>query len=355
MEGTTNFIDRIFQNRTVVHVLFWLSTLIIFPVYGMSFGMPFLAGLIIKGALLPVQILASYLLIYYQIPNLLYQKKYLRFASLFFLSVLIFCTLGHLADDLLIKSWVSGYGHAPHTFLQVLANPFANVGYNASDIYLTVFIVAGLKFVKDRIDEKTQMDILEKEKANAEINLLKAQINPRILSKTLHQLHTLTKEKSDTAPEVVIKLSEILDYMLYQCSDPKVLISKEIELVENYLDLKRLEHGKHLKITFYHSLENKFSKITPLLLLTMVELYFQTGVQVISSYPNPSLEILLKEKEHQLEVEVYSTYLMPAMSSTIDFKRQLNLLYPDNYTFDSGGDEETIKFHLTLNLENDER
>jgi len=355
MEVSTNIIERIFENRVVVHVLFWLSTLIIFPIYGMGIGMPFLAGLIIKVFLLPIQILATYSLIYHQIPKLLYQKKYLRFVIMFFLSLLVFCTLGHLADDFLIKPWLSGYGHTPHTFLQILANPFASIGYSAQDIYLTVLFVAGLKFVKDRMEEKTQLDILEKEKATAEINLLKAQINPRILSKTLHQLHKLTKEKSDAAPEVVIKLSELLDYMLYQCNEPKVLISNEITLVQNYLDLKKLEHGDHLKITFYHSLENKFSKITPLLLLTMVELYFQTDAAAIQNYPDPSLEILLKEKEHQLEVEIYSTYLMPATSSTINFRKQLDLTYPDSYNFDSGGDEETIKFHLSLNLENDER
>lgn len=108
MEGSTNIIERIFQNRVVAHVLFWLSTLIIFPVYGMGMGMPFLAGFIIKLFLLPIQILATYSLIYYQIPKLLYQKKYLRFSIIFFLSLLVFCTLGHLADDFLIKPWLSG-------------------------------------------------------------------------------------------------------------------------------------------------------------------------------------------------------------------------------------------------------
>lgn len=355
MEKQVNIIEKIFQNRILSHTLFWLSTLIIFAIYGMGIGWSFLVGFVMKLFFLPIQIAATYYLLYYQVPTFLYKKRYFRFAISLGLSALVFCTLAHLIEDFGLVKVMKGYSDNIHTFWEIVSNPFANVGYSAEDIYLTVFIVAGLKFIKDRIDEKTEMDILEQEKAKAEINLLKAQINPRILSKTLHQLHKLTKEKSDAAPEVVIKLSEMLDYMLYQCNDPKVLISKEIELVQHYVDLKKLEHGDHLEITFYHSLENKFSKITPLLLLTMVELYFQTNAAAILTYPDPSLEILLKETGHQLDVEIYSKYLLPTMSSTINFRKQLDLTYPDSHTFDSGGDSEQTKFHLTLNLENDER
>lgn len=346
MQESTNIIARIFQNRIAVHALFWLSTLIIFPIYGMSFGLPFLAGLIIKGFLLPIQILATYLLIHYQIPKFLYQKKYLRFALFFFLSVLLFCTLGHLSDDLFIKPKLSGYGHASHTILQILANPFANVGYNASDIYLTVFLAAGLKFMKDRMEEKTQLDILEQEKANAEINLLKAQINPRILSKTLHQLHTLTKEKSDAAPEVVIKLSEMLDYMLYQCNSPKVLVNDEITLIQNYLDLEKLRHGDNLQITFYHHLENKKIDITPLLLLSLVEAVFTKKEEQLPT--NAKVEIILKEKKENLSLQITSNLVTQKTVFTTDAKKQLDLLYPNQHELitTSKGDV----FNLSLKL-----
>ncbi len=348
MQESTNIIDRIFQNRIAIHVLFWLSTLIIFPIYGMSFHMPFLAGLIIKGFLLPIQILATYLLIHYHIPKLLYQKKYLRFALFFFLSVLFFCTLGHLSDDLLIKPKLSGYGHASHTILQILANPFANVGYSASDIYSTVFIAAGLKFIKDSMEEKTQLDILEKEKANAEINLLKAQINPRILSKTLHQLHTLTKEKSDAAPEVVIKLSEMLDYMLYQCNSPKVLVSDEITLIQNYLDLEKLRHGEALPIIFYHHLENQKLTITPLLLLSLVEAIFTKKEKQLPD--NAKVEILLQEKNESLSLQITSNLVTLQTVLTADAQKQLNLLYPNLHELTITAKDGVFNLSLNLNL-----
>ena len=125
--------------------------------YGAGIGFPFLAGIIIKSFFLPIQILATYYLIYYQIPTLLFPKKYLRFAISFFLSVLVFCTLAHLVEDLAMSKIVIGYTSELHTFWEIVRNPFANVGYSAEDIYPTVFIVSAMKFIKQGFEEKNEI------------------------------------------------------------------------------------------------------------------------------------------------------------------------------------------------------
>ncbi len=347
VEKQINIIEKIFQNRILSHTLFWLSTLIIFAVYGMGIGWSFLVGFIMKLFFLPVQMAATYYLLYYQIPKFLYKKKYIRFVISFGLSALVFCTLAHLVEDFGLVKVMKGYSDNIHTFWEILANPFANVGYSAEDIYLTVFIVTGLKFIKDRIDEKTEMDILEQEKAKAEINLLKAQINPRILSKTLHQLHKLTKEKSDAAPEVVIKLSEMLDYMLYQCNDPKVLITNEINLVQNYLDLENLRYGDAITIIFFHSLENKFSEITPLLLLSLVESAFLKKEESLPK--DAKVEIILKEENEQLSLQLLSNLVQEEKLIDTSFKKQLELLYPNQYQLSEEVKEGVYSLSLSLN------
>ncbi len=344
----TSFIERIFQNRVLTHVLFWLSTLIIFPIYGMGFGMPILAGIIIKGFFLPIQIVATYYLVYYQIPTFLYAKKYALFFLSFFLSVLVFCVLGHLFNDFFITPRLSGYAHSPHTFLEVLKNPFGAVGFHAQDIYPTVFIATGIKFIKQRIEEKTELDILVKEKAKAEINLLKAQINPKILSKTLHQLHVLTKEKSDAAPEVVIKLSEILDYMLYQCNSPKVLINNEIELIQNYLDLEKLRFGEQINIVFFHDLANQSAEIAPLLLVSLVETAFLKKCEYLPT--DAKVEIILQEKEGHLAFKILTNLANETTINIEDFKKQLTLLYPNQYELKIETKGVTCVLDLTLNL-----
>ncbi len=351
MESNQNFIEKIFQNRILLHVLFWLSTLVIFGVYGSAIGWPFLAGVLIKLFFLPIQIAATYYLIYYQVPTFLYNKRYVRFAISFFISILICSTLAHFVEDFGIVKVMSGYSDNLHTAWEIIRNPFANVGYNAEDIYLTVFMVTGLKFMKQRVEAKTQMDILEQEKANAEINLLKAQINPRILSKTLHQLHTLTKEKSDAAPEVVIKLSEMLDYMLYQCNSPKVLVSDEIILIQNYLDLEKLQHGAALQVTFFHHLENKELAITPLLLLSLIESVFTKKGENLP--PNAKVEIILQENNDQLDCKILSNLMTLSTIEKTDFKKQLDLLYPNQskLIINSKGATNVIELMLDLNIE----
>lgn len=348
MTTEVKFIERILQNRIVAHSLFWLSTLVIFPLFGMSFGLPFLVGLLIKLFFLPIQIVATYYLIYYQIPVLLYQKKHVKFGLSLLLSVLVFCTLAHYSEDFGLSKFLSGYDNTMHTFWEIMANPFANIGYNAEDIYLTVFLVTGLKFIKQRIEKKTQMEVLTQEKVNAEINLLKAQINPKILSKTLHQLHILTKEKSDAAPEVVIKLSEMLDYMLYQCNSPKVLINNEIELIQNYLDLEKLRFGAQINIVFFHDLTNKSAEIAPLLLVSLVETAFLKKGEHLPT--EAKVEIILQEKEGHLDFKILSNLANESTINVDDFKKQLALLYPNQYELKIDTKAVTCVLDLKLNL-----
>lgn len=343
-----SIIERILQNRILSHVLFWLSTLLIFPIYGMGFGMPLLVGVIIKSFFLPVQILATYYLIYYQIPIFLYTQRYTLFFLSLLLSAIIFCMLGHLVNDFFITPRLAGYAHEPHTILEILKKPFSAVGYHAQDIYPTVFIAAILKFIKQRIEAKTNLDILAQEKATAEINLLKAQINPKILSKTLHQLHTLTKEKSDAAPEVVIKLSEMLDYMLYQCNSPKVLVNNEIELIQNYLDLEKLRFGEAISISFFHYLDNPSAEIAPLLLVSLVEAAFLKKGEILPD--NAEVEIILKEKNEQLDFKILSNLTAPTTITTNNFTKQLDLLYPNQYRLEIGEKRTICTIELTLNL-----
>ncbi len=347
MEKQFNIIDRILNNRVLAHILFWASTLIIFPIYTKIIGIPFLAAFFIKLFFLPVQILATYYLIYYQIPKFMYQKRYVRFGISLLLSILLFSTLANLVEDLGLAQIMTGYEDEPHSLSEILSNPFANVEYNAEDVYLTVFMVTAIKFIKQQIEEKTQMTILEQEKTNTEIKLLKAQINPRILSKTLYQLHELAKNKSDRAPEVVIKLSEMLDYMLYQCNAPKVLIEKEIELIQHYLDLEKIRYGDQLKLKFFHSIDNKFSEITPLLLLSFIESFFP---QTENTPANPSMEILLTEKEDLLNLKLISNLINDNSSNHNNIKKQLALLYPEQYTLtsDSKNGMQSVELNVQL-------
>ena len=140
--------------------------------------------------------------------------------------------------------------------------------------YLLPVIVAPMIFIpinllKDQLEEKSKLEELQKEKVNAQLKFLKSQIHPHFLFNTLNNLYLLTLEKREEAPEVVLKLSEMLDYMLYQCNEPTVTLVKEIELIKNYIELEQLRYDERLEVNFDHKLEDQNAKIAPLILLSL--------------------------------------------------------------------------------------
>ena len=118
---------------------------------------------------------------------------------------------------------------------------------------------------------------LSEQKTSAELTVLKNQLNPHFLFNTLNNVYSLAIKKSDKTPEVIGKLSDILDYTLYRCNEKFVSLEKEIKLIQNYLTLEKVRYGKRVAINFNTSI-NQDVKIAPLLLLTFIENAFKHGV-----------------------------------------------------------------------------
>jgi len=339
--------EDLLNNRLVMHLLFWVVVFLISPFFSKHF--PTLRqAYIAKALMLPAQIGATYGLIYYALPKFIYRKKYIGFFLVFALNIVLFTTLAHLFRDLgaWYFGWTWNHNSSPHSLMEILSQPFQNIWRNAEDIYLTVFVVTALKIVKQRFEEKHQLTLLEKEKANAEIKLLKAQINPRILSKTLAHLYDLAKEKSDLAPEVVIKLSDMLDYMLYQCNAPKVLVSDEIQLIQNYLDLEKMRYGDRLRLQFDQQLTTQEMEVAPLLLLSLVELAFSP--QTALSPNKVHVTIIIKEEKEQLHVQLNSNLLSEKDLLNSNIRKQLDLLYPNQYQLETIAEKDACYLALRL-------
>jgi len=330
---------HIFQYNWLVHTLLWLSTLIIYPIYALGFGEPIIDSFLEKLFDLPVQILATYFLVYHLIPKYIYTKKYFLFVFLFVLSAVFFCTLAHLLENYIYSIFLTDYEALP--FQKILTNPFSNIESKGWDVYLTVFLISIIKFVKDRSEEKEQLTQLQKEKATAELNLLKAQINPRILTKSLRQLHHLAARQSDSAPEMVLKLADMLDYMLYQCNDATVQLDKELLLLKNYLEMEQLRYGANLSIDYQQDISTQTIAIAPLILLSIVEVAFQKEPTIKNK---EQVSISVKERAYQLRVDISSTLINLSAIKTIS--RQLDLLYKEKYTLTTKDN----KLHLTIDL-----
>ncbi|MFK7937618.1 MAG: sensor histidine kinase, partial [Saprospiraceae bacterium] len=125
--------------------------------------------------------------------------------------------------------------------------------------------------------KQQQISQLNEQKKTAELSILKHQLNPHFLFNTLNNLYALAIEKSDKTPEVIGKLSDILDCMLYRCEEKFVPLTQEIELLENYITLEKIRYGSRVDVHFNTQMEQQID-IAPLLLLTFVENAFKHGV-----------------------------------------------------------------------------
>ncbi|WP_052158257.1 sensor histidine kinase [Lacinutrix jangbogonensis] len=203
---------------------------------------------------------------------------------------------------------------------------------------------------------KKQKDVanLLEQKRTSELNALKHQLNPHFLFNTLNNLYALALKKSDKTPEVIAKLSEILDYMLYQCKDKYVPIEKEIELLDNYIALEELRYGNRVEVVFEKHI-NSPVKIAPLILLTFVENAFKHGVSqelkkaVITLYIcTTDTEIVFKLKNTKPQSHIENTIKEKGSIGMSNTEKQLELLYPNAYVLNVNNT--TLDYNLELKI-----
>jgi sensor histidine kinase YesM len=222
--------------------------------------------------MIPVAMGTTYLFNYYLIPKFLFTKK-LFFFSLFSIYALIgsFYLISLIIFPFLVIS-------RNDVNMATLDKSLLDIYFLIAGMYTAILVAILIKLLKYYYERQHLSLQLLEDKTSAELEMLKSQINPHFLFNTLNNIYILALKKSDQTPEVVLKLSDMLDYLLYDCSADKVLLTKEITLIENYNYLQRVRFGHRLDILF--TKEGNFSdiKIAPMLLLPFVENSFKHGV-----------------------------------------------------------------------------
>ncbi|RYY84020.1 MAG: histidine kinase, partial [Chitinophagaceae bacterium] len=201
----------------------------------------------------------------------------------------------------------------------------------ASMMALVLFAILRHIYLHYRLRQQAQR--LRIEKQEAELNYLKAQTNPHFLFNTLNNIYALASEKSDAAPEAVLRLSAILRFMLYDAGGDRVAISEELRIIDDYLELERLRYDDRLRITFRNDVEDPRQSLPPLLLLPLVENAFKHGVS--ETRGESFVEIDLRVKDRVLHFTVRnSADTEPGMPvedhiGLTNLRRQLELQYTD--------------------------
>jgi two-component system LytT family sensor kinase len=215
-----------------------------------------------------------------------------------------------------------------------------------------LFLSAVLKFTGDWfLNERIQRD-LENQRLSAELAFLKSQINPHFLFNSLNSIYSLAYQRSETTPEAILKLSEIMRYMLYESNDNKVDLEKELQYLQSYIDLQKIRFGDKAYIDFKVQGNVGSQQIAPLLLVAFVENAFKHGV---ANNPLTPIRLLIDVDDAHLHFYMQNKKHMNNRDTVggiglNNVQRRLNLLYPGKYNLVVNDEMDTYTVELSLVL-----
>jgi hypothetical protein len=203
-----------------------------------------------------------------------------------------------------------------------------------SNISALVAIAVAIKLLKRWWVKQKETEQAAKVKISAELQLLKAQIHPHFLFNSLNNIYSFALEASPKAPEMIKKLSGLLHYMLYECKQDKVLLTKELMMINDYISLEKIRYGERLKIDIHLPKDNDHQIIAPLLLIPFVENSFKHGTSKMLS--NPYVRLNITVQGNILYFKLTNSRPVAIEEIAVDGNRglglkRLELLYPKKY------------------------
>lgn len=226
----------------------------------------------------------------------------------------------------------------------------AQMAYSAGSVFF--FGIIRHIYNYQKLKQATQQ--LRIEKQEAELNYLKSQTNPHFLFNTLNNIYSLARDKSDQAPESILRLSKILRFMLYETGGSYIAVEQELKIISDYIALEKLRYDESLRINFNHDIEDMKQALPPLLLIPLVENAFKHGVSETRSQPFVDIHLSVKQRQLTFNIKNSSEKFSEEKSvkeniGLSNLRRQLELLYKDfNLTVQQG--ESVFTTTLKINL-----
>ncbi len=333
------------MRQRILHAIVWLGLVLIFMFMASNGDLTY-RTVVVFGYFGLINIGVFYINYLLILPTFLNKKKYLlcslAILVLLLASAFVKCGLAYYFYDYVILK-------GP----QMLPVPFW--AYYSSSVFSScffVFLSTVLKFVVDWFISEKVKDKLKNEKLIAELAFLKSQINPHFLFNSLNNIYSLAYQKSAETPEAILKLSEIMRYMLYESNVDKVELSDEIRYLKNYIELQKLRLKDKARIKFEVSGDIESKTITPLVLISFVENAFKHGVAVDDENP---IIIRINIEAGKLFFQVINKKGKKNKDDTggiglQNVKRRLDLLYKDQYRLNIDNSNDVYTSELYLNL-----
>ena len=341
-------LDWLFGNRILQHVLFWVFHLVFYAILWGSFEDNYQQTFLEEAIYLPVKIAFTYFTLYYLLPSFLLPGRYVSFFLWLLVSSFVAGT---------VQRYIAFNIDYPIYYPEALRDPFfylPKIIKMFVSIYPVTFFAVAIKLLKYWYANQHEQQVLTQEKLRAELNFLKTQIHPHFLFNTLNNLYALTLKKSDRAPETVLKLSELINYMLYECVSDEVQLTKEIKFIRNYIDIEKMRYGDKLDVDLRVSGEVNERKIAPLILLPFVENCFKHGASEELQQSWVKITVDLQPRITIVKVENNKSsengHSKKEGIGIQNVKRRLDLLYPGQHELKIISGEETFLVILTIQV-----
>ena len=277
-------------------------------------------------------IVVNYLFFEYTVPYVLRKRKYIIYNIL----LAIVCLWVYVMLWSFVAYGWRAIGIGLHIYSPLLIYDSIEHGLEAQMAYSVgaVFFFGIIRHIYNYTKLKQTAQQLRIEKQAAELNYLKSQTNPHFLFNTLNNIYSLARDKSDLAPESILRLSKMLRFMLYETGGEYIAIEQELKIINDYIALEKLRYDESLRINFNHDIEDMKQAIPPLLLIPLVENAFKHGVS--ETRGQPFVDIHLSVSKRQLSFIVKnSSEVSPEERSVKEniglsnLRRQLQLLYKE--------------------------
>jgi len=318
---------------------------------------------------LPLKAAALYFVIYVLIRKLLLQKKHGKFFVVFFLFILVTMVLNRLEDYYItyplieesIAKYQPGSFNLDATFLrnsitrhEVGLWNFSAAFLNLIYIYPVVGLGAAAYFTKGWFESNLKHEQVQKEKFQAELKLLKDQLHPHFLFNTLNNIYSLSQAQSQKTPDMILRLSHLLGFMLHDGSASLIPLAKELQALKDYIELERLRLGDRLQLTFEASGDVDGKCIAPIILFPFLENCFKHGSHKTIEQVWISFNLTINENVMivQIENSIPDKVAVTDKQSRVglaNVKQRLQLLYPGKHEL-TIHEEETYLVKLKLIL-----
>jgi sensor histidine kinase YesM len=327
----------------LIHILIWAAFILV-PLLFMESVEGRQRFLIFGWSMMVFMAAYFYLNYLFLIPQVLLKKKLVNYLVLLFAGFLVISGLNVIYSAIVHAYFIPNvHHHGPMHYALMTIYP----------AILAFGVSTSIRITDEWFKNERQKKEMENEKLTSELAFLKSQVNPHFLFNILNNICSLARKKSDDTENAIIKLSQLMRYMMFESKDEKVSLEKEVEYLQNYIELQKMRISGKVAINF--TIEGPVGRfmIEPMLLIAFVENAFKHGISYIG---DSGIDIFMKVTDRELNFSVENSIASKGVDNIpsetgVGLKnalRRLELLYPGKHEISINDNNQ--KYKVLLNI-----